>query len=201
MPGLIYDLMLGLFFLPFGGEAKVRRKMVQLLEVKEGEEVLELGCGTARLSQFLLKQEKALELFALDLSPSMLSRACQNLAREKVSLILADASQLPFAEQCFDHIITSLSLHEMPTSARLRAIQECYRVLRKSGRLTVIEYRSPDQPFLKKIDSLLGLLEPSTRTEMLKRGLGSELKSAGFSLIKTRALGFGVFEVLWAVKP
>ncbi|UCC87462.1 MAG: class I SAM-dependent methyltransferase [Anaerolineales bacterium] len=100
--------------------------------------VLDVATGTGRLPQALLHQpEFAGQVFGLDLSAKMLRVADQHLKshQSQASLLLASATQLPFANQQFE-AVTCLEALEFFADAR-QTLQEMVRVLQPGGWLLI----------------------------------------------------------------
>lgn len=101
------------FLLPPG----IRRKAVARLELKPGDSVLEVGCGTGR-NLNLLRQAVGSEgrVYGVDLSDGMLAEArelCEQEKWENVKLIQGDAADISLPEQV-DALLFSLSYNTMP---------------------------------------------------------------------------------------
>lgn len=74
----------------------------------------------------------------IDVTPEMVGRACRNAAEAgapMVSFLLGDVQELPFREETFDVVISNCVINLCPDKTRTFA--ECYRVLRRGGRLVV----------------------------------------------------------------
>lgn len=80
---------------------------------------LEIGCGEGRLI------ERLPLAFGIDYSILGINKA----ANRNLPLAQADATQLPFADQAFDYVVTN-SLHHMP---HLNVLPEIQRVLKPDG--------------------------------------------------------------------
>src|SRR5699024_7312720 len=89
------------FFLKFKGEAHYRNQFLRELEIKEGEQVLEVSCGTGDNFPYLPKN---IDLHGLDISMGMLKRCKKHLRKWKInaSLYHASGENLPFANETFD---------------------------------------------------------------------------------------------------
>jgi SAM-dependent methyltransferase len=98
-----------------------------------GARVLEVGCGAASCSRWLVGQE-ALPV-ALDLSEGMLDQARLASARTgtPVPLVRAGAEQLPFGDGVFDLACSAFGAVPFVADAGL-VMREVYRVLRPGGR-------------------------------------------------------------------
>ena len=88
------------------------------------------------------------ELNGVDFSPEMLRLAGKYAAKYKyrVNLLLADVSQLPYAENSFDWAISVATYHHIKGEAeRERAFKELWRVLKPGGEafVTIWNHRQP----------------------------------------------------------
>ena len=114
------------------------RWLFERLELRQGERVLELGCGTANVwRENATRVPDDVALVLTDLSPGMLGEARARLAGLPLSPELreADAQALPFADESFDLVIANHMFYHVPD--RARALREVRRVLRRGGRLLV----------------------------------------------------------------
>jgi ubiquinone/menaquinone biosynthesis C-methylase UbiE len=111
-----------------------------------GMNVLDVGCGTGTtLTHY---QKAGCNVFGIDSSPAMLSVTKTKLGSE-ANLLLGDASNMEYPSDFFDMIITMMTLHEMAPTVRLGVFDEMIRVLKKDGRILVIDYHPSNQIFPK----------------------------------------------------
>jgi SAM-dependent methyltransferase len=103
-------------------------ELVRLGELR-GSRVLEIGCGTGRLSEALVERELA-RVWAVDVSPPMVARA-KSLG---VNVRVARAEALPFKSAWFDAAVMRMVLHLVD---RPRALAEAARVVRPGGRVAI----------------------------------------------------------------
>ncbi len=89
-----------------------------------GKSVLDIGCGSGRLTDFL--REKGLEAMGID--PHASGPGC----------LRASAEELPFEDSSFDAVVSLRSLHHMDAKA---AINEARRVLVKGGAICIADWR------------------------------------------------------------
>jgi SAM-dependent methyltransferase len=112
---------------------RLREEDARLLGDVRGRSVLEVGCGSAMCSRWLLA--RGARPVATDLSAGMLAegRASAERLGLHVPLVQADAEYLPFADQSFDIAFTAFgAVPFLADSARL--MREVARVLRPGGR-------------------------------------------------------------------
>ena len=88
--------------------------------------LLDIGTGTPRLLERLGQGRPGLALFGLDRSSGMLSAARH--ARAQLNLVRGTAEALPFPNESFDVVTTTLSFHHW--SDQPKALSEVRRVLR-----------------------------------------------------------------------
>jgi ubiquinone/menaquinone biosynthesis C-methylase UbiE len=107
------------------------------LEIRSGDRVLDLGCGTGTLIQHLLEIVPEAEMVGLDPSEEMLNIAKQKLPAS-VQLKMGSAESIPFPSTCFDILVSTSALHYFRNPDR--AVQEMQRVLKPSGRLILTDW-------------------------------------------------------------
>ena len=95
-----------------------------------GEWILDIGCGTGRLTAEILARAPAVRVTGVDRSRAMLSEATRRFGTFPV--LQADAVRLPFTS-CFDAVFSTATFHWVPDHAALFA--EIHRVLAPGGRL------------------------------------------------------------------
>lgn len=115
----------------------------QILNLAEGDVVLDLGCGEGRHVISTYAEGKAVVSVGVDLSLKDLRTTQQRFTEFSVlhddskhfALSVASALQLPFPDHTFDKIICSEVLEHIPDYQQ--AIAEIYRVLKPQGLLAV----------------------------------------------------------------
>ena len=120
-----------------------KQRLLQTAPPRPGMQVLDVGCGTG--SDLELYARAGCRVYGVDTSPTMLKLARRRLG-ELADLRLCSAGRLPYRDDGFDLVLTSFTLHEMPFEVRAAVIAEMARVVRPSGRIRLIDFRSP--PYL-----------------------------------------------------
>ncbi|WP_433196853.1 class I SAM-dependent methyltransferase [Nocardia sp. CA-107356] len=131
------------------GKFEVWSRLLTDLRLRGDEQVLDLGCGRGALllmAAELLPRGRAvgIDLWLADQTGNSPEAARRNAEREgvaeRVELETGDITQLPFADNTFDLIVSNLVLHNIPSPAdRRAAIDEAVRVLRPGGRLAIAD--------------------------------------------------------------
>ena len=112
----------------------------------EAMSILDVGCGTgAQLARY---QPAGCALYGIDTSPAMLAVAQKQLG-SAADLRLESATAMPFDDQTFDLITSTLVLHEMAPATRDEVLAEMQRVLKPNGRLLLIDFHPGPYRFPK----------------------------------------------------
>lgn len=106
-------------------------RVLERLAPAAGERILDIGCGTGRLTAELARRAPGLFVVGLDRSATMLGEALRHFG-DGAQFVHADAAALPFRGP-FDAVFSTATFHWVPDHERLFA--EIYRVLRPGGRL------------------------------------------------------------------
>jgi len=138
-----YDLLAG------GAEKKCREAGLQLLAVRSGERVLEVGSGTGEGVLPLARSAGAAgSVTGVDLSPRMCRAARLKAARAGLAgqavLVCADAARLPCTGDRFDALFACFTLELFDTPEIPVVLAECRRVLRPGGRLCAVTMAQRD---------------------------------------------------------
>lgn len=151
--------------------------------IKEGDIVLDLGCG-AGIDCFLAAKrvgEKG-RVIGVDMTEEMIKKARLNAEKQGVKnleFILAEIENLPLKDDSIDIIITNCVVNLTPDKSK--AFKESYRVLRKGGRI----YLS-DIVLLKEISKEQrndkDLLTGCVAGALLKEDYLNKIKDAGFDV-------------------
>lgn len=115
-------------------ELSVLNRLVPLA----AQDIIELGCGAARLARELLVRYPATRVTGLEVDAIQHAR---NLAApaERLRFIAAGAQAIPLPDAQFDLALMLKSLHHVPQSIMDQALAEVHRVLRPGGHLYVSE--------------------------------------------------------------
>jgi trans-aconitate 2-methyltransferase len=105
-------------------------RVLDRLAPAAGERILDVGCGTGRLTAEIAVRAPAASVTGIDLSPTMLLEARRR--SRGPALVRADAARLPFTGG-FDAVFSTATFHWVPDHATLFA--EIHRVLAARGRL------------------------------------------------------------------
>lgn len=137
------------------GGLKATGDLLQMCDLKAGQRILEVGCGSGHTACTAAKQHQAF-VVAVDLESHLLARARERVrsmrVEDSVALARADARRLPFADASFDSVICESVLAFLED--RTSAVKEFHRVLKPGGFLMnneVTFLKPPPDDFLAAI--------------------------------------------------
>ncbi len=122
--GASYDAFMGTW------SRRLAPLLVRFADVRDGDAVLDVGCGTGALSAAVAAAAHSSRLVGVDRSESYVVVAHAR-HRARVRFGVGDAQRLPFGDSSFDRTLSLLMLNFIPDSGR--AVQEMIRVTRPGG--------------------------------------------------------------------
>lgn len=101
--------------------------------------LLEVGCGGGQITADIASRNPGLQITGLDLSWGQVKRVTRRTrgCDGRVRVVRASALDLPFPDETFDGVYSIASIKHWPDQER--GMAECVRVLRRGGRLMVLE--------------------------------------------------------------
>ncbi len=129
--GYVYD----------GRFKSVAKDIVKFFGLKDGDKILDIGCGKAFLL-YDLGAEGEFDLYGLDISHYAIRRAPHRL---KARLELGTAEKLPYKDKYFDLVLSINTLHNLPRDKCIKALQEIERVSKGKSYVVVDSYRTPEE--------------------------------------------------------
>jgi demethylmenaquinone methyltransferase/2-methoxy-6-polyprenyl-1,4-benzoquinol methylase len=128
-----------------------RRRAAELLPERV-ERVLDVATGTGDLAIEICRRRDGVRIYGVDFVPHMLELGRQKVRsinrKQYISLTVGDAMNLPFADHSFDAATIAFGLRNIPD--KLGALNKMARVVRKGGRVLVLELTFPHNLGLKR---------------------------------------------------
>lgn len=143
----------------------VAESILKASDVKPGNTAVDVGCGTGFLTrQAVMQMQGKGRLVGVDLSPSMLEKAEDNLSKlashGSVEFRVGDAENIPVQDDFADAVVGNMILHHCAKPKQ--AVMEMTRILKEGGRVAVADLEKHNERWL--------------REEMADRWLGFDLE-------------------------
>ena len=144
--------------------------------------VLDVATGTGSLAIDLSKSAE--KVVGIDLSSKMLDVAEKKRKNNNLSFLLMDASCMKFNDEEFDLVTISLGLHDMPLDIRTLVLKEVKRVLKRDGKLYILEYDLPQNPLGAVSSRLINTFESKYYLDFINSDFYNYLNTFGFKIEK-----------------
>ena len=191
-------------------ERKFRGKLVDELDPKDGETILEFGFGTAQNLILAFQRNHKAVLAGLDIDPAINSIAAHKLGKlgYDIALHLYDGTTFPFANNSFDKVFSSLVFHQLDRETKLACIKEIFRVLKPGGALVVGDWGKARNRAARLSFYLVQILDGCKTTSdnvngllplFIEQGGFQNVTESGF--INTKIGTFSYYKARKPVKP
>lgn len=198
-----------------------RTEMVKAANLKKDCRILDVACGTCDVALEAGSQlHGRTRIIGLDFSYGMLRLGKKKLKgqnNKSITLINGDALHLPFGQDIFDAVFIAFGIRNIMN--RQGALSEFLAVLKKGGRLVVLELTTPEKGFMKtvylvyfrKLLPLIGsffskdqnayqYLPASVLKFPAPVEFASVMKDTGFKDIRFKQMTFGIVTLFTGVK-
>ncbi|HEY5431139.1 MAG TPA: class I SAM-dependent methyltransferase [Solirubrobacteraceae bacterium] len=205
--------------LSFGQDPRWRQAMVNAVNPRPGERILDVATGTGMVA-FALARRGA-TVTGLDQSEAMLGVATADRPAEladRISFVTGEAERLPFGDGEFDALTFTYLLRYVDDPAA--TMRELARVVKPGGRIGMVEFDVPRRSRLRalwRVHTTIGLpllgRLVSTAWYEVGRFLGPNIEqfhrgepdlvtlwnAAGIREVTQRRMSFGAGLVMWGV--
>jgi demethylmenaquinone methyltransferase/2-methoxy-6-polyprenyl-1,4-benzoquinol methylase len=146
-----YDLLNRV--LSLGIDKRWRKKVVASLPQVENLKILDVATGTCDQLMAMMETSSSTTTTAIgvDIAEEMIKLGSEKLQKthyaNRVQLQIASAAALPFENESFDCATISFGIRNMEEMDV--CLKEIHRVLKKGGRLLILEFSTPQNPLIR----------------------------------------------------
>lgn len=152
---------------------------VDVLDLSEGERVLDAGTGTGNLAYRL--KRSGVVITGIDFSSEGLLRFKEKLPGHEA--LLHDLTKpLPLPDESFDVVVSNNVLYTLPPEGRLSVLKEFHRVLKPGGRVAIANIREKFSP--------MAIYLAHIRTAIKRQGILRACKDIIRSALSVMKIGY-----------
>lgn len=122
---------------------KLRQRVITQACIRPGEQVLDVGCGTGTLTLEAARWVGCEGcVTGIDPGDQQIAHARAKAARRHVDVDfqVGVIERLPFFDQTFDVVLSTLMMHHLPAPLKNQGLAEIARVLKPGGRLIIADF-------------------------------------------------------------
>lgn len=189
-----YDFIVSLAL--FGKDKALREMTAEMAQIKPGDRVLDVGCGTGSLTIAAKARAGSTgKVFGIDAALEMIDVARSKAARAglEIEFRVGLIESLPFADNSFDVVLSSLMMHHLPDHPKVKGLAEIYRVLKPGGHLLIVDMNRPTALHIKILAALLIREKMDTGAQ----DLPTMMKGVGFGQIESKDTWSGLLGFVW----
>ncbi len=181
-----------------------KNTLIEQANILSGHRVLDFGCGTGTLIIMAKIKNPESAIIGIDVDEKIINIAKKKIARQRLNIEIDkyDGNALPYENESFDKVISSLVFHHLIGEQKGNILKEIYRILKPNGEIHIADFGRPRNRIMKLISYFLQLFEPIT--DNIKGLIPDYLKAAGFTDVgenKYFNTVFGTLSLYNARKP
>jgi ubiquinone/menaquinone biosynthesis C-methylase UbiE len=123
------------------GSIRIReqvKNVVELLDIKPGEIILEIGVGSGKYTSLVSRTNHVVGIDISDESVEVAARTVErNGIKENTSLVISMCEKLPFQEDMFDQTLMIDFVEHLSDESLESMLEDVRRVLKKSGKVVI----------------------------------------------------------------
>ncbi len=161
-------------------EETFKRKLIKRANIGPDQHVLDLGCGTGTLTIMLNQAAPNAFITGVDGDRDVLAIAENKSAQAHVNIVwdYGLAYDLPYADDSFDMVVSSLVIHHLVSKDKVRAFREVRRVLRPDSGFHLLDFGRPFSPLTHFQSAIMKNLEEAA--DNFRGHILPMLREAGF---------------------
>jgi ubiquinone/menaquinone biosynthesis C-methylase UbiE len=173
-------------------EQRLKRALIAHAQIAPDQPVLDLGAGTGTLAIMLKQLQPEARVTGLDGDPKILviARKKATRANTEITFDVGNVAALPYPNESFDRVVSSLVLSLLSSEDKQRTIGEAYRVLRTGGKLVIADFGPPHTrwgnfvaPLLRRYDRIADNLDGRLPAMFRLAGFGNIEEATRFATL------------------
>ena len=167
-------------------ENVVKQALLAQSGLRQGQQVLDLGCGLGTLAKAAARKHAGVRVVGLDGDPAIL-RLGRTFNGEPggVELLQGFSQALPFPRHSFDVVLSSLFFHHLMPEAKAATLAEVRRILRPGGQLHIADWGAATGAITRALFRPVQALDGQANTaDHVEGRIPRYLQDAGFQNVR-----------------
>lgn len=168
-------------------ESTFKQALISQASLPGKNTILDIGCGTGTLTILAKQNSPVSEVIGIDGDPQILAIARAKAAELELSITLDEGMSyaLPYEDNTFDCVLSSLMLHHLTRKDKKRTFGEIYRVLKPDGELHVADWGKPHNVLMRLAFYPVQLLDGfETTADNVRGDIPYLMKDAQFAAVE-----------------
>jgi len=131
---------------PLGLQKKYYEEMINLADIKKGDKILDIGCGTGLLGLLLKERfDDSIDFWGIDTKLYFL-KAARKKAKQKGAVLKLQSGcveNIPVKTESFDFVFCTLVFHHLNPDRLNAGLKEIKRILKPNAKLIIFDYCPP----------------------------------------------------------
>lgn len=126
-------------------EAAFKNELVKQANLNENQKILDIACGTGTLLVSIKKKCPKIDATGFDIDEEILKMARKKakLAHAEINFEQGFSDDLPFENESFDRVFSTLFFHHLTLERKHKTLQEILRVLKSNGEFHLADFALP----------------------------------------------------------
>jgi demethylmenaquinone methyltransferase/2-methoxy-6-polyprenyl-1,4-benzoquinol methylase len=169
--------------------SRAHRCALEASGIRDGMNVLEVATGSGEMFRRLVRANANGSTIGVDLSPNMAARTQHSAQRKfpsaRTHCQAVDARHMPFRAESFDAVFACYLLELLSGDDIALTVREFRRVLRDSGRLTLVLI-GQNTPMFNAIYKVVGKIAPAFWGRQVEERVPELIESTRFHILQDR---------------
>jgi ubiquinone/menaquinone biosynthesis C-methylase UbiE len=167
-------------------EFQFKTSLINQAKIEKNHIVLDFGIGTATLSILVKQKHSEATVTGVDVDSKIINIAKKKIleAKTEIHIDQYDGIVLPYEDNTFDRVISSLVFHHLDAKQKNNSLKEIKRVLKPNGELHIADWGKPSNTLMRGAFYFVQFLDGFKTTKDNVRGLlPNYINKAGFDQV------------------